>query len=1169
MPKDNPPPVSATARRPLLQFGKLRIAGFKSFVDPVELLIEPGLTGIVGPNGCGKSNLIEALRWVMGESSARQMRGNEMDDVIFSGTAARPPRDVAEVVIELGNASRAAPLPFDGFESLEISRRIDRARGSTFRVNGKEVRARDVQLLLADSATGARSTAIVSQGQVGGLIAARPQERRIILEEAAGITGLHSRRHEADTRLRSAEANLERLDDVVTTLEAQLLTLRKQVRQAGRYRALSEQIRAAEVQVAALRWRAASEVLDQAERRAAEAGAAVEAASLAVDAAGRRQAEAAASLPALRSADAEAAVVLQRLTLAQDGLDAEERRVSADRHACRLRLEQARADLERERTLVADATAALAHLAAEKASLDAAREGEAAAEATAAAALVEIGAEVERLEAAVGTLTATVAADDATRGALERRITDLEARSRRLAARASDLAAERSTLERKREALDDAGATAAALAAASAALDSARVRAAAADDAHAAAAATAADALAAHQDSAAEHGRLKAEEKALVAVLALDGSAARTTPVVDALVAEPGLEAAVAAALGDDLLAPVEEDAPRFWRALGALDPVPPLPLGSQSLAAFVTAPPALERRLSQIGIVADESDGERLQPALLPGQRLVTRDGAQWRWDGLTATPAATSAATRLRQRNRLNAVRASAADAAAALERVAEQLAGARTHASAKVDAARQARASLQAAEAASIRAREAHEKARERLAKSAAQLAAVVATLAAVQTEQAETEAALAAALMERSALPEPEAGRDELAVLRRALADARAQQAERRLARDTLMREVDARCRRLEAIDRDSTSWHHRRETASQQVATLQARHGVAEAELRQLADLPAAIAARRATLLNEIEAAAAARRNVADQLAVAEAALAEADRLARATAGALGAAREARVQAAADAEQAEAARQSLAAHIHESLGIDAQQLDAGDLALQAAGPSMDVVERRLDRLRREREMMGPVNLCAEQEAGELEERIRSLLAERHDLMSAIAKLRQGLSALDREGRERLIASFTDVDRHFRELFVRLFGGGRAHLSLTESDDPLEAGLEIMASPPGKRLQALSLLSGGEQALATLALVFAVFLSTPAPICVLDEVDAPLDDANVDRLCALLTDLTARSGTRFLIVTHHRMTMARMDRLFGVTMAEKGVSQLVSVDLVAADRLREHD
>jgi chromosome segregation protein len=356
---------------------------------------------------------------------------------------------------------------------------------------------------------------------------------------------------------------------------------------------------------------------------------------------------------------------------------------------------------------------------------------------------------------------------------------------------------------------------------------------------------------------------------------------------------------------------------------------------------------------------------------------------------------------------------------------------------------------------------------------------------------------------------------------------------------------------------------------RREAGLRQLAVLEARHAATEAELDQLSGLPATIAARREALLNEIETAAGARRTASDELAAADAALAEADRAARAAAAALTAAREDWVRAEAAAEQAEAARQAFAARIAEALGLDPQQLDAAvvDGDVQALPPDPDAVERRLGRMRRDRDMIGPVNLCADQEATELAGRIKILVAERLDLNAAIGKLRQGLAELDREGRERLMASFADINHHFRELFVRLFGGGRAHLALTESEDPLDAGLEIMASPPGKRLQALSLLSGGEQALATLALVFAVFLSTPAPICVLDEVDAPLDDANVDRLCALLSDLTVQSGTRFLIITHHRMTMARMDRLFGVTMAEKGVSQLVSVDLLEANQQRQ--
>lgn len=1167
MPRDLPPAESANPPRPVAHLNKLRIAGFKSFVDPIDLSIEPGLTGIVGPNGCGKSNLIEALRWVMGESSARQMRGGEMDDVIFSGTVARPARDVAEVVIELSHLTRTAP-PLDGFESLEISRRIERARGSTYRVNGKEVRARDVHLLLADSATGARSTAIVSQGQVGSLIAARPQERRVILEEAAGITGLHSRRHEADIRLRSAETNLERLDDVVATLEAQHQGLSQQARQAGRYRALSEQIRATELRAYALHWQSAGMAVSDAHQKAIEARAVVDAASaLAADAAAHHAA-ATAAVPDMRRKDAETAADLQRLTLAQDGLDAEERRIAADQKACRLRLDQAAADVQRERILIADADAALAHIAAEKSRIEASQEGEAMARSVATAALASISAEVDRLDADFSALTAARASADTHRSAIQRRIAELDARGRRLAARAGDLAAQRTNLERQRQGVADLDATAEALAEASAALDAARAQAASAEDEKAVAAATLANAVAVHQDVAADHARLHAEEQALAQVLALDSPAAGL-PVVDMLSAQPGLEAAVAAALGDDLLAPLEADAPVYWRTLAPMDVAPPLPCGVPPLAAFVNGSAALERRLGQIGLVSDDAEGERLQPALACGQRLVTRVGGQWRWDGLTANPGASSAATRLRQRNRLQEVREQSAASAVALAGAAERLEATRAAADVAMEADKRARAAVQAAETACAKAREVLAQTRERLAKIDAQYVALDAASAAVQGELAEMDGALAVASAERAELPDPEAVGHKLTALRRELAEMRAVQTDRRLALDALMREAEERRQRLDTLSGEAALWTKRRAAACQQLTTLEQRHAATMAECEHLAERPAVIEAKRAVLLQNIEAAAAARRAASDQLAAGEARLAETEREARAAASALTQAREDLLRAEAAVEQAEAARQSLAMRIGDALGIDPQQLDAldDDGKPQANLSDLDALERRLERMRREREAMGPVNLRAEEEARELASKIKQLVCERRDLIAAISKLRQGLAELDGEGRERLLATFTGIDQHFRDLFVRLFGGGHAHLALTESEDPLDAGLEIMASPPGKRLQALSLLSGGEQALATLALIFAVFLIMPAPICVLDEVDAPLDDANVDRLCALLADLTERSATRFLIVTHHRTTMARMNRLYGVTMAEKGVSQLVSVDLMTAEQLRE--
>ena len=1149
----------------MLQFTKLRITGFKSFVEPTELLVEPGMTGIVGPNGCGKSNLVEALRWVMGESSAKQMRGGEMDDVIFGGTADKPQRNIAEVVLELDNSGRFAPPPFDDCDRLHVSRRIERAKGSVYRVNGKELRARDVQLLFADAATGARSAALVSQGQIGKLIAAKPTDRRVLLDEAAGISGLHSRRHEAELRLRGAETNLERVEDVLVTLETQLQSLKKQARQATRYRNLSAHIRKSEATFFYLRWRAAEQAMAQAKQRLEEAEAAVSELTGRAAAAAARQAEAATALPDLRRTEAEAAAALQRLIIARDGLEAEERRIESDRNACRLRLEQIAADLNRERTLAADAESALARLKSDGERIEAGCRGEQEAHARAASALKEVVARVETDDTALSELTERVAVHEARRTALARAAEELDGRRQRLTARAADIARQRAVLDA--EQTPDIAAIEAAVAEARAALESARSDVETTESHRAAAADQSTAAVTGLQAAEGAMTRLRAEERAL-AEMAETGDSDQWTPMLDAVTVEPGMEIALAVALGDDLSAPADESAPVHWRALPPPADPPPLIAGARPLADFVRGPAELTRRLSQVGVIDDDADGADLQNRLLQGQRFVTRAGALWRWDGYAMSAGAVNAAAvRLEQRNRLANVRnalTEASDVAAAAERRA---ADARAAAATAVDAAQAARRVRQAADATHEQAREAHADVRQRAAERTSRLTALGESGSAIAAELAETEAAAETTRREIEGLPDVAAAKDSIAAKRAELAKLRALQVERQGALDGLLREAAGRRRRLQAIAGEMDSWRNRRDAAGRQIEVFRSRQDATETENRRLSVLPGEITGKRQALLNEIETVEQRRRTAADRLAAAETRLADADRTVKAAEAALLEARENRVRAEGTVEQAEQANDDVAERIAERLDVPPAQLaDVAGIKADDALPELEAEERRLERLRREREVMGPVNLRADQEAAELTEQMQSLDDQRRDLTEAIGKLRRGIAELDREGRERLLASFADVDRHFRELFMRLFGGGRAHLTLTDSDDPLEAGLEIMASPPGKRLQVLSLLSGGEQALTALALIFAVFLTNPAPICVLDEVDAPLDDANVDRFCGLLTEM-AEGGTRFLVITHHRMTMARMDRLFGVTMAERGVSQLVSVDLQRAEELRQ--
>jgi len=1150
----------------LIQFTKLRLSGFKSFVDPAELLIEPGMTGIVGPNGCGKSNLIEALRWVMGETSARQMRGGEMDDVIFGGTSGRPARNIAEVLLGIDNSDRTAPPQFETDE-IEVTRRIERGNGSLYRINGNETRARDVHLLFADAATGSRSSGLVSQGRVGALINAKPSDRRSLLEEAAGISGLYSRRHEAELRLKNAETNLSRLDDVLATLDEQLKSLQKQARQANRYRTLSEQIRVIEAQVLYLGWLEALATIDAARAAHREAEIKVEEATGLAAVQATHQAEAAALLPDLRRRDAEAMASLQKVMAEREQLEAEEGRLAEIRADLERRLAQAGTDLQREHARAADAEQSAARLEEERILLTGACAGEAEARAEAEGRVELAAAAVVEVEHELGLLMEEVAAADAERAAALRRLQEGETRRDRLQERLNQLEGQRAALETEAVDRSDLTALEMELEGALEFLEESREQAEAADRRRIGALAARESARDAYQAAASARARLQAEADALRQVLA-QGKAGDFRPVLEDTSAMSGFEPALAAALGEDLTAPADTSAPLHWDELGPLPHPPALPAGAEPLARFVTAPAPLARRLSQVGVVADAETGLRLRAGLAIGQRLVSRDGDLWRWDGYTARAGAPSPmALRLAQRNRLRELEARLDDAAMGAEEAEEKVEAATRAVDQASEDERRAKDAVRQAESETTKARDSHAKLAQRFGAYESRLAALNDQTQGACADLAQAEADLAEARTAVAAFPQSSDGRDRVNGLRAALAEKRSALVETRSELDRLVREAGERARRLDALAADGESWRKRTEAARTHVQELEERREAVMAEIERLASAPDTFAKRRAELLERLEAGEAARKAAGDALVAGEQHLAETDRAMRAAEGMLATAREERIRREAAVSAADQACRAVAGRINERLDMTPEQLREMAGLVEAERPDPAELERKLDRLTRERDNMGPVNLRAEQEVEELTTRIDGMNAEKDDLTAAIAKLRHGIHELNREGRERLLASFQAVDQHFRDLFVKLFGGGRAHLALTESADPLEAGLEIMASPPGKRLQQLSLLSGGEQALTALALLFAVFMTNPAPICVLDEVDAPLDDANVDRFCSLVEGIARATRTRFLIVTHHRMSMARMDRLYGVTMAERGVSQLVSVDLSQAELLRD--
>ena len=1151
----------------MLGFSGLRLSGFKSFVEPTELSIQPGLTGVVGPNGCGKSNLIEALRWVMGESSARHMRGSEMDDVIFGGTAGRPARNVAEVVVRLDNSLRSAPAKFDGFAELEVVRRIERGMGSSYRINGVETRARDVHLLFADAATGARSSGMVSQGRVGAIINARPADRRSLLEEAAGIGGLHARRHEAEGRLTAADANLVRLDDVMAELAKQVQGLEKQAKLAERYRVLSHSIRTIEAQVLYMDWLEALALVEAARARMAVSSKNVTELNAKATSAGSAQAAIASTLPGLRQADAEQADILRALLFERETLDGEASRLSDLRADVDRRTSQAAADFEREKARCADGERVLARLNAERTDLGAAGEGAAEREALAALAMETAQTKVAETESQMSTLLELVAAADAQRAAGLRRLNEAEARRDRMRQRFEQITKQHA--QALAEGMDRALMTSAEME-----LEAAQEFVQEAADALTQAEAQRIEArtqldaaLEIRAKTNADMTRLKAEADALKGMLAGQKRGSHA-PVLDQVMAQSGWEAALAAALGDDLDASLAADAPLRWTELPPVEAGAQLPAGAEPLAKFVTAPRALSRRLLRVGVVEDAATALSLIEALQPGQRLVSKGGDVVRWDGVVALAGAPSpVAVRLANGNRLRELQAMILDA----EDGAAQAQSAASQAEKAMQMAQhdetQAREAGRKAEAGLVKAQAALTQLAGRFASWESRVAALVEQVASAQADLTEAEGHWSEAKQVVDAIPTDDSGRVQVDAIRAQLAGHRSVLVETRSALDRIRREDGERTRRLEVIDKDRAAWADRVAQAARHLEELERRRAELAQEQERLARLPQEIDSRRAGLLDRIGQAETARRAAADALMAAEARLADADREQRQAEAALHEARETHIRDEAALTGANQRTRESAVKIAERMNVTPEKLrDMAEIDPRNP-PDKPTIERQLDRLVREREAMGAVNLRAEIELKEIEERLVSMQTEKADLVAAIDKLRRAISDLNAEGRERLKSSFQEVDGHFRDLFVKLFGGGRAHLALVESDDPLQAGLEIMASPPGKRLQILSLLSGGEQALTALALLFAVFMTNPAPICVLDEVDAPLDDANVDRFCSLVNGIAKETGTRFLIVTHHRMTMARMHRLYGVTMAERGVSQLVSVDLEQAVAVRD--
>jgi chromosome segregation protein len=812
-----------------MKFKKLDITGFKSFSDKTTFLIEEGLTGIVGPNGCGKSNIVESLRWCMGENSAKSMRGSGMEDVIFSGTSNRPSKNISEVTLLLDNQNKEGPPQFKDFEEVSVRRKIEKDKGSKYYINDKEVRARDVQTLFADLSTGAHSPSLISQGKIGQLVTAKPIERKSILEEAAGISGIHARRQEAETRLNAAENNLKRADELKRQQQKQLDNLKKQAEEATRYKEISKEIKKAEAGLYYLKLREIEQDKKQIQEKLGELEDDISAVNIDFNHNNSLLDEENKKLSPLRDKKMESAASLQKLNLDMTNLEEEESRVKSLQEKLEKSIKTIESDLEREKSISLDA--------------------------------------------------------------------DLNEK------------------------------------------------------------------------------RISKEKEELLNT--------------------------------ENSLLQVEANSSRELReSKGQLD----------------TLQTQLDTMLDQIEKDIDED-------------RKLSKERFQ-----------------DLRQ----------------------------------------------------------------------------LVKSITSSQEDYAE------------------KFGKD------------------KSIQSDSIKRKE-----RIKNIDVELENWRSLKSNSEKMISELTDRKNKLLAEINENQKNPERIATSKGQNLQNLENTKRRNEEIENELIEAEKKYNLINQNIKEIQSKLSDLKENKARNEATIEGIENRKKDLLYSVKSELNIDNEnsilsQSDLNNVSPENL-PSLEDQTQKTEKIKKQRESLGSVNLRADEETKKYETEIKKMEDDRADLYSAIVKLKSSIEELNQKGRERLLEAFTKVNRKFNEVYTKLFNGGSAKIELVDSDDPLEAGLEMFVSPPGKRLQSITLLSGGEQALTALSLVFAVFLVNPSPICVLDEVDAPLDDANVTRFCTLLDELTKITKTRFIIITHHALTMSRMHRLFGVTMAEQGVSQLVSVDLQKAEEL----
>ena len=1141
-----------------MKFQSVRISGFKSFLEPTEIQMNMGLTGVVGPNGCGKSNIVEAIKWIMGENSARQMRGDGMDDVIFSGTNERPSRNFAEVSIKLDNSEKKAPAIFNHYDEIEITRKIEREKGSVYRVNGKQVRARDIQLIFADNGTGARSSGIVGQGRIAQIIDSNPEDRRVILEEAANIKGLHSRRHEAELKLKGASDNLDRLSDIEQTYKEQLIELEKQGRKAARYRSVGERIRKAEATLFFNLMNNAKKEANDLDIQLKNANENVSQGQIKVAEHIKSQLHLANKIPDLKKDEAEKAATLQTLNITKIKLDEEK---SSAQNALQNIINQINLinnDIARESEIKEDAKKSLSTLLTEEKNLKEDSENFSTKITKATDLVKKLRSISDAADDKLSTITSEIYSIKSDKSDLEKRINNLkqkiEVTQNQLANFNIEDDKNRFKLDKEKiinlkkliqenNQLNDGYKVELEK------LEKLETR------------------LIEEKNTAVfEFNKVNLEFDSLSTLLGRDTLNSNTLEKTIGNI--NNLEEAIGSVLGETLLAPILSDDQStenttYWRDdFKTISPAS-LPESVIPIVTKITKSSILDTALKGVGIVDNKEIAFKLQKELTFGQALTTPSGGLWRWDGFVQPQGVqNSYSERLQQIARLrllqNKLPSLEENQSLSEKRLDECFNNIKKY---KDDLSNlQVKLSSLISESNQLELQ--NTKVESKLLSSEALIKELKNTERMSLEELSELEKEFNNSLNLPSLLAEELKVRNNADQSRNELTDAMA-------AEQQIKSEESFQSRNLIQLGHQKENWKVREEEAKTRLISLEERLKTSQDEKNRLSTLPESFEKKEVELNIKIEEAISNRNIAADQLVKNETSLNDADKQVREAEKVVSTLREEMIKIEALLNLSKAKIQNIEERVFEKLKIKSTELNKFINTKEEDQPikSIEILEKTLQRLLNERETLGAVNLRAEDEMNEMLNKIEVMSKERVDLEEAIAKLRSGIFELNKEGRQRLKESFEEVNENFKQLFQKLFGGGNAELRLVGNEDPLQAGLEVLASPPGKKMQLLSLLSGGEQALTAISLIFSVFLCNPAPICILDEVDAPLDDTNVGRFCDLLNQIVDETNTYFMVITHHRLTMAKMDRLFGVTMEQKGISKLVSVDLEQASRIRD--